>query len=125
IMYSQGTTSTDSALYQKREEYDDSVPMGLPLDNAGQPVPAQLAVLGGFIPKGARNIDVAKDFLKYFIQPKVANECLKAGLGRFLPAMPAIVKDDPFWLDPKDPHRSAYTRLGMLGPTVPFHSSYN
>jgi hypothetical protein len=26
--------------------------------------------------------DVAKDFMKYFMQPKVMNENLKAGLGR-------------------------------------------
>jgi hypothetical protein len=33
--------------------------------------------------------------LKCLIQPKVLNELLKTGLGRNLPAMPAIVKDDP------------------------------
>jgi len=33
--------------------------------------------------------------------------------------MPAIVKDDPWWLDPKDPHRGAYTTQALLGPTVP------
>jgi multiple sugar transport system substrate-binding protein len=60
---------------------------------------------------------VAKDFLKHLIQPKVLNELLKTGLGRNLPAMPAIVKDDPWWF--ADPHRAAYTRQGLLGPTVP------
>jgi len=49
----------------------------------------------GLIPKGAKNVEVAKDFLKHLIQPKVLNELLKTGLGRNLPAMPAIVKDDP------------------------------
>src|SRR5205085_5944144 len=34
-----------------------------------------------------------------------------------LPAMPAIVKDDPWWF--ADPHRANYTRQGLLGPTVP------
>ncbi len=33
--------------------------------------------------------------------------------------MPAIVKDDPWWLDPKDPHRVAYVQQCLLGPTVP------
>ena len=33
--------------------------------------------------------------------------------------MPAIVKNDPWWLDPNDPHRVAYTTQGLLGPTVP------
>ena len=32
--------------------------------------------------------------------------------------MPAIVKDDPWWLDPKDPHRAAYVQQCLLSPTV-------
>jgi multiple sugar transport system substrate-binding protein len=59
---------------------------------------------------------VAEDFLKYLIQPKVLNELLNTGLGRNLPSMPAIVKDDPWWF--ADPHRAAYTRQCLLGPTV-------
>ena len=60
---------------------------------------------------------MTKDILKHLIQPKVLNELLKTGLGRNLPAMPAIVKDDPWWF--ADPHRAAYTRQGLLGPTIP------
>ena|SRR5271165_2971672 len=61
-------------------------------------------------------------FLKYLIQPQVLNGLLKTGLGRNLPAMPAIVKNDPWWLDPKDPHRVTYVRQGLFGPTVPRNS---
>ena len=78
-----GTLSTELSLYHKKEDYNDVVTMGLPRDNAGKPLPAQLAVVGAFVPKGAKNVEVAKDFLKYLIQPKVVNEYLKAGLGRF------------------------------------------
>ena len=81
--------------------------------------------LCGLIPKGAKNVEVAKDFLKYLTQPQVLNEYLKTGLGRNLPAMPAIVKDDPWWLDPKDPHRVAYVQQGALGPTVPTPWTFN
>jgi multiple sugar transport system substrate-binding protein len=125
IMDLDGTISTEVALYNKKEEYDDIVTMGLPLDNSGKPMPAQLGVGGGFIPKGAKNIEVAKDFLKYVIQPKVMNDYLKTGLGRWLPPMPDLVKNDPFWLDPKDPHRQAYTTQGLLGPTVPNYPAFN
>jgi multiple sugar transport system substrate-binding protein len=125
IMNLDGTISTELSLFHKKEEYNDIVTMGLPLDNAGKPIPAQLAVIGAFIPKGAKNVEVAKDFIKYLIQPKVANEYLKAGLGRFLPAMPDLVKNDPFWLDPKDPHRSPYAREGVLEPTVPGYPAFN
>jgi multiple sugar transport system substrate-binding protein len=59
------------------------------------------------------------------IQPKVSNEYLKAGLGRWLPTMPELVKNDPFWLDPSDPHRSTYARQGMLDPTVANYPAFN
>ena len=55
--------------------------MGLPLSNDGKPVASQVASAFGLIPKGAKNVEVAKDFLKYIIQPKVNNELLKTGLG--------------------------------------------
>ena len=125
VMDLDGTISTEVALFHEKDKYDDIVTMGLPLDNAGKPVPALMGVGGVFVPKGAKNIEVAKDFIKYVIQPKVVNEYLKEGLGRWLPAIPDLVKTDPFWLDPKDPHRSAYTREGLLDPTVPNYPVYN
>jgi len=120
-----GTISTEVALFHKKQEYDDIVTMGLPLDNAGKEIPAQLGVGGAFVPKGAKNLDVAKEFLKFLIQPTVTNKYLKTGLGRWLPAMPDLVKSDPFWLDPKDPHVSAYAREALLGPTVPIQPVFN
>jgi multiple sugar transport system substrate-binding protein len=125
LMDLDGTISTEVALYHDKEQYDDIVTMGLPLDNDGKPIPAELGVSGAFIPKGAKNVEVAKDFIKYVIQPKVVNEYLKAGLGRWLPPMPDLVKSDPFWLDPKDPHRAAYTTEGVLTPTVPNYPAFN
>ena len=125
VMDFDGTISTEVALYHDKEAYDDMVTQGLPLDNEGNPVPAQLFIGGGFIPKGAKNVEVAKDFMKYVIQPKMANVYLKGGLGRWLPAMPDLAKDDPFWLDPSDPHRLVYTREGLFGPTQPAYPVFN
>src|SRR6266436_5074009 len=119
VMDLDGSLSTKVAIIKKQQDYDDIVTMGLPLSNDGQPVPSQQGSLCALIPKGAKNVDVAKDFLKYLIQPKVINELLKTGLGRNLPSMASIVKDDPWWLDPKDPHRVAYVQQGALGPTIP------
>jgi len=120
-----GTISTELALYGKKDQYDDIVTLGLPLDNASKPIASQLGVGSVFVPKGAKNVEVAKDFLKYTIQPKVMNEYLKVGLGRWLPTQPELVKSDPFWLDPADPHRSTYARQGMLEPTVAQYPSFN
>src|ERR1700726_449108 len=95
VMDLDGSLSTEVAIIKNQQDYNDIVTMGYALSNDGNPVPAQQGSLCGLIPKGAKNVPVAKDFLKYLIQPKVLNELLKTGLGRNLPAMPAIVKDDP------------------------------
>jgi multiple sugar transport system substrate-binding protein len=125
VMDLDGTISTEVALFHKKEEYDDVITMGLPHDNQGKEMPAQLGVGGAFIPKGAKNVEVAKDFLKYVIQPQVMNDYLKTGLGRWLPAQPELVKSDPFWLNAGDPHRAAYAREGVLDPTVPIYPVFN
>jgi multiple sugar transport system substrate-binding protein len=125
LMDLDGTISTEVALFHKKEEYNDIITMGLPLDNAGKPMTAQLGVTGAFIPKGAKNVEVAKDFIKYVIQPKIANEYLKNGLGRWLPAHPEMVKSDPFWLNGGDPHVTAYAKEGAIDPTVTNYPAFN
>jgi multiple sugar transport system substrate-binding protein len=124
LMDLDGTISTEVALFHEKEKYNDIVTMGLPLDKSGKRMPAELGASGAFIAKTAKNIPVAKDFLKYMIQPKVVNEYLKTGLGRWLPPMPDLVKSDPFWLK-EDPHRTAYATEAMIDPTVPNYPSFN
>jgi multiple sugar transport system substrate-binding protein len=78
------------------------------------------------IPKGAKNIEVAKDYLKYSIQPEVNQEWLKATLGRFVPIYPELAKNDPWWTDPKrDPHVPPYVEQGLVSPTKPDYFAYN
>jgi multiple sugar transport system substrate-binding protein len=123
VMDIDGTISTEVAIIDNKQDYDDIVTMGLPLGNDGKPLPSQITGNCAMIPKGARNVDVAKDFLKYLIQPKVAGTYLKVGLGRNIPAMKSVVEDDPWWL--ADPHRKAYVESCLLGTTVPEWFVYN
>jgi multiple sugar transport system substrate-binding protein len=118
-----GTISTEVAIFDKKQDYDGIVTMGLPLSNDGKPVPSQAANGCGLVPQGAKNPEVAKDFLKYFIQPQVNNEYLKTGLGRSIPAMKSTAQNDPWWS--ADPHRKAYVEQGLLGPTLPEFFVYN
>jgi multiple sugar transport system substrate-binding protein len=124
VMDFDGTISTEVALYHKKEEYDDILTHGLPLSNDGKELPSQVNLFGPVIPKGAKNVTVAKDFAKYMIQPKVLNEYLKAGLGRWALPIPELVKSDPFWLK-EDPHRTAYITQSVLAPTIPIYEAYN
>jgi multiple sugar transport system substrate-binding protein len=123
VMDLDGSISTEVAIFNKKEEYDDIVTMGLPLSNANKPVPSQARTTCGLIPKGAKNVTVAKEFLKYLIQPKVCNEYLKVGLGRNVPCMPSIAKGDPWWF--ADPHRKAYTTQALLDPTIADYWAFN
>jgi multiple sugar transport system substrate-binding protein len=127
VMDLDGTLSTELAMIKnKKAYYEEMAVMGLPNRNDGGPMPAFLGAGGGFIPKGAKNVAVAKDFLRYFMQPQVMNENLKGGLGRWVPVIPQIVKDDPWWTDTKDdPHRSAYVHEAVLGPTIPAYNGFN
>jgi multiple sugar transport system substrate-binding protein len=124
VMDFDGTISTEVALYHDKEQYDDILTHGLPLSNDGKELPSQVAVFGPVIPKGAKNTAVAKEFAKYMIQPKVLNQYLKAGLGRWALPIPEIVKSDPFWLK-EDPHRTAYMTQSVIGPTFPIYEAYN
>ena len=125
VMDLDGSLSTEVAIIADKQNYDDIVTWGLALSNEGKPVPSVAGSFCGLIPKGAKNVEVAKDFLKYLIQPKVLNDYLKTGLGRREPPMPSIVKNDPWWLDPKDPHRVAYTTQVVLSPTLPSFWLFN
>ena len=124
VMDFDGTISTEVAIYDKKEDYDAIETRGLPLGNDGKPLTAQVITNGAMIPKGARNVAAAKEFLKYAAQPKVLNEWLKGGLGRFMLPIPELVKSDPFWLK-SDPHRKAYAELTLLGPQMPIYEVYN
>jgi len=125
VMDLDGTISTEVAIIKNEKDYADIVTMGLPLGNDNQPVPSMALSTCAMIPKGATNLAVAKDFLKFLIQPQALNEYLKTGLGRNIPCVPRIVEDDPWWLDPKDPHRGPYVRQGLLGPTLPSFWAFN
>jgi multiple sugar transport system substrate-binding protein len=127
VMDLDGTLSTELAMiHNKKAYYEEMVVMGLPDTNDGKPMRALQAAGGGFIPKGAGNIAVAKDFMKFFMQPAVMNENLKGGLGRWVPVIPSIVKDDPWWTDTKaDPHRLAYVTEAVLNPTISAYNGFN
>ena len=99
----------------------DMVTLGPPLGNDGKPIPAHVGAGGEYIPVGAKNVDVAKDLIRHWMQPKVRNENLKAGLGRWVPAIASLVKSGPSWLKSSDPHLAPYVQEVALGPTIPVY----
>jgi multiple sugar transport system substrate-binding protein len=127
VMDFDGTLSTELAMLRKqKDEYNDVLTMPPPLDNNGKQMVTQMGGVFTMIPKGAKSIEIAKGFQKYIIQPEVNNEFLKGGLGRFLPTMPEVAKNDPWWSDAKrDPHVPPYVEQGLVSPTKPDYFAYN
>jgi multiple sugar transport system substrate-binding protein len=126
VMDFDGSLSTELPHMKNKQEYEHDIITGrLPLSNDGKQLPSQVAVFGAAIPKGAKNVAVAKEFLKYASQPEILNEYLKGGLGRWAPPMPDLTKSDPWWLDPKDSHRSTHTWMACIGPSFPWYEAYS
>jgi multiple sugar transport system substrate-binding protein len=126
VMDLDGSISTELAMFHnKKAYYEESKTIGLPLGNDGKQMPAPVGCGGLFIPKGSQQVDLVKDFARFFMQPKVLDANLKGGLGRTVPSIPRIVKEDPWWLDPSDPHRAPFAKESVLGPTVASYYAYN
>jgi multiple sugar transport system substrate-binding protein len=122
-----GTLSTELAMISnKKAFYEEMKTIAPKLKNDGTPMKTQINAGGGFIPKGAKNSEVSKDFMKYFMQPKVMNDNLKGGLGRWVPAIPQAVKDDAaFWLKSDMPCLLPYVQEAVLNPTLPVFEGYS
>ncbi len=126
VMDLDGSISTELAMIQnKKAYYEEMQTLGLPLGEDGKQMPAPVGAGGLFIPKGTKNLEVAKDFGRFFMQPEVLNANLKGGLGRTVPSISRLAKEDPWRLDPSDPHRPPYVQESVLGPTAASYYGYN
>ena len=127
VMDFDGTLSTELAMLRKqKDEYNEVITRPPPLANDGQQMVTQLNIAAMMIPKGAKSVEVAKDYLKYSIQPEVNQQWLKATLGRFVPIYPELAKNDPWWTDPtRDPHLPPYVEQALARPTKPDYFAYN
>jgi len=125
IMDFDGTLSTELAMFKDKQAFlHDMVTVAPEQKNDGTPMVTQLNAGGGFIPKGAKNVAVAKEFMTYFMQPKVMNDNLKGGLGRWLPAIPQAMKDDPWWMNSGEPCLNPYVIEATVNPTMPLFEGF-
>jgi multiple sugar transport system substrate-binding protein len=125
VMDFDGTLSTELAMIKDNQAFlHDMVTMAPVQKNDGTPMATQVGTGGGFIPKGAKSVEIAKDFMRYFMQPKVMNENLKGGLGRWIPAIPQAVKDDPWWLNSGMPCLKPYVEEVVYNATLPVYEGF-
>jgi multiple sugar transport system substrate-binding protein len=121
-----GTLSTEIAMLTTDPEGLKSViTHALPLNDEGKVFPGffDAATFAAVIPKGAKNLELAKDFAKYFLQPEVANEWVKGGVGRSMPVYKDAVFTDPWWTKTAPPlvlpHLQPMIEQGYKRATVP------
>ncbi|MEM3385624.1 MAG: extracellular solute-binding protein [Nitrososphaeria archaeon] len=72
-----------------------------------------------------KNKELAKKFIKWFLDPGIINDFLKTTGGRFYPISRVVLESDPFWKEgkidggKKDPHLPTVYEMYKNGPNMP------
>ncbi|SNB67752.1 carbohydrate ABC transporter substrate-binding protein, CUT1 family [Arboricoccus pini] len=125
IMTSNASVSIPVSKSDDEKTYHEIITQPQPTGPDGQPVSSLVAVKIAVIPKGAPQVKLAKDFLSFLIEPERLDSYLRAARGRWLPVMPELIKSDPFWTDPTNPHIPVAVKQELEGPTEPWPFVYN
>jgi multiple sugar transport system substrate-binding protein len=108
VMTVNETLSIPNAL--KRERPDDYfkniATIEWPLGPHGERFPIVGSVVSAVVFKDGGHVDTAKEFVRFLVAEGWLAHYLDFSAQRFLPAMPKLL-DQPFWLDPRDPHLMA------------------
>ncbi|WP_413162785.1 ABC transporter substrate-binding protein [Capilliphycus salinus ALCB114379] len=125
IMTPNVTLSIPIAVRQDAEVYQNQLrTMEFPKKPSGEPMRYFISVKQAVIFEKSNKQEMAKEFLKYFVQPEVINEYLKTSGGRNLPVHKPLW-DDPFWSNPSDPHLSKAVEILTESQTIPYSSVVN
>jgi multiple sugar transport system substrate-binding protein len=108
VMTTNSSLSIPNALKRERSDdyYKKAVTIEWPLGPRGETFPIAGNVVPAVVFKGGSNVASAKEFVRFLVAEGWLAHYLDFSAERFLPAMPALL-NQPFWLDPTDPHRMA------------------
>jgi multiple sugar transport system substrate-binding protein len=108
VMTPNTTLSIPNALKHERPEdyYKNTATIEWPLGPEGEPFPIVGTVVSAVVFKGGSNVVLAKEFVRFLVAEGWLAHYLDFSAERFLPAMSKLL-EQPFWLDPSDPHRMA------------------
>jgi multiple sugar transport system substrate-binding protein len=120
VMTVNQTLSIPNTLKATRPEdyYDNAATIDWPDGAYGQP----LAAIEAFVNRAAvfkdgRNVDNAKEFLRFLVGGGWLAHYLDFAGDRMLPPMPKLLQA-PFWLDPCDPHRMRSAMQLLTRPRI-------
>jgi multiple sugar transport system substrate-binding protein len=92
----------------KREQpaayYENAATIDWPDDDSGQPLVLVGGILVGVVFKAGSNSALAQEFVRFLAEEGWLAHWLTFAGDRYLPPMRKLV-EQPFWLDPSDPHR--------------------
>jgi multiple sugar transport system substrate-binding protein len=108
VMTANDSLSIPNALKRERPQdyYDNTATIEWPLGQRGEPFPIDGQFYAAVVFKDGGNVAVAKDFVRFLVAEGWLAHYLDFAGERMLPPMPKLL-DQPFWLDPSDPHRMA------------------
>jgi multiple sugar transport system substrate-binding protein len=86
--------------------YENTATIEWPLSPSGEPFPFFGFILFGMVFKDGANVAAAKEFVRFLVAEGWLAHYLNFSAERMLPSMPGLL-NQPFWLDPSDPHRMA------------------
>jgi multiple sugar transport system substrate-binding protein len=108
VMTANETLSIPNALKPGRPDdyYQRSATIEWPLDPEGTSFPITGFVHFAVVPRSSANVATAKDFVRFLVAEGWLAHYLNFSRERLLPPMQKLL-DQPFWLDPSDPHYMA------------------
>ncbi len=108
VMTANVSLSIPNALKHDHPEdyYKNTATIEWPLGPHGEPFPIVGTVVSAVVFKDGSNVTAAKDFVRFLTAEGWLAHYLDFTGGRYLPAMSKLL-EQPFWLDPSDPHQMA------------------
>ena len=108
VMTANVSLSIPNALKREHPEdyYKNTATIEWPLGPDGEPFPIVGTVDPAVVFKDGRNVALAKEFVRFLVAEGWLAHYLDFTGGRFLPTMSKLL-EQPFWLDPSDPHQMA------------------
>ncbi|MDJ0636616.1 MAG: ABC transporter substrate-binding protein [Xenococcaceae cyanobacterium MO_188.B29] len=125
VMTTNDTLSIPAAVRQDPDTYRNKMGiLELPNKPNGEPMNYLVTVQQAILLAESDNLEAAKDFLAYIIQPDINGKFLKIAGGRHSPVLKPVWQDS-FWTDKNDPHVSTATHTFTKQPTRIYYTYQN
>ena len=117
VMTPNNSLSIPNALKRERPEdyYENTATIEWPTGADGEAFPIDRPFFAAAVFKAGGNVATAKEFVRFLVAEGWLAHCLDFSGERLLPPMPKLL-EQPFWLDPSDPHRMAAVMQFAVAP---------